>query len=177
MNKKFSLGFTLIELLVSIAIIITTTTVVVAILASSFTGITKSSISEDVRQNGNSALSRMTRTIQFAESFQGVSKDGVDYVPSCSLSGGETYNYVKVKTNTQIVTLSCTNADIMMGTSSLLDKNKVSVLKDSCAITCLQENISTPPVIGISFGLFNASATDQKKSESFFSTSVKMRNL
>lgn len=177
MIKKFSLGFTLIELLVSIAIIITTTTVVVAILASSFTGITKSSISEDIRQNGNSALNRMTRTIQFAESFQGVSSNGTDYITDCEFVQGEQFNYVRVRTNTEIATLSCTNSDIMKGTSSLIDKNRVGIIENSCSITCLQENAAIPPVIGISFGLFNASATDQKKSETFFSTSVKMRNL
>ncbi len=178
MIKKInSAGFTLIEMLVSIAIIITTTTVVVGILASSFTGITKSTISEDVRQNGNSALSRMTRTIQFAESFQGVSQNGVDYINNCTLSGGEKYNYVRVKTNTQIVTLSCTDADIMNGASSLIDKNKVGIRDGSCAITCLQESEIVPPVLGISFALFNAGVTNQKKTEIYFSTSVKMRNL
>ncbi len=177
MIKKNSKGFTLIEMLVSIAIIITTTTVVVAILVSSFTGITKSTISEDVRQNGNSALSRMTRTIQFAESFQGVSQNGVDYVNNCSFSGGEKYNYVRVRANTQIVTLSCTDTDIMNGTSSLIDKNKVGISEGSCAITCLQESEIVPPVLGISFALFNVGTTDQKKTEIYFSTSVKMRNL
>ncbi len=177
MIKRKSKGFTLIEMLVSISIIITTTTVVVAILASSFSGITKSTISEDVRQNGNSALSRMTRTIQFAQSFQGVSANGTDYITNCSLDSGEKYNYVRVKTSTQVVTLSCTDSDIMMGTSSLIDENKVGIIEGSCSITCLQGSNITPPVLGINFGLFNAAATDQKKSEIFFSTSVKMRNL
>ena len=177
MIKRNSQGFTLIEMLVSIAIIITTTTVVVAILASSFNGITKSTISEDVRQNGNSALSRMTRTIQFAQSFQGVSANGTDYITNCSLSGGDAYSHIRVKTNSQTLTMSCSDEDIMMGTSSLIDENKVGITPDSCSITCLQESSIIPPVLGISFGLFNAAATDQKKSEIFFSTSVKMRNL
>ena len=177
MIRKNSFGFTLIEMLVSIAIIITTTTVVVAILSSSFRGITKSTISEDVRQNGNNALNRMSRSIQFAESFQGISENGTDYVTRCSLAEGENYNYVRIRTNTQTVTFSCTDSDIMMGSASLLDKSRVSVVESSCAITCLQESETVPPVIGISFGLFKAGVTDQKNSEVFFSTSVKMRNL
>lgn len=177
MIKRNSQGFTLIEMLVSIAIIITTTTVVVAILASSFNGITKSTISEDVRQNGNSALSRMTRTIQFAQSFQGVSANGTDYITNCSLSGGDAYSHIRVKTNSQTLTMSCSDEDIMMGTSSLIDKTRVSVVEGSCAITCLQESEIVPPVLGISFALFNVGTTDQKKTEIYFSTSVKMRNL
>lgn len=177
MIKRGSLGFTLIEMLVSIAIIITTTTVVVAILASSFRGITKSAISEDVRQNGNNALNRMSRTIQFAESFQGISEDGVVYVPNCSLAGGDNYNYVRVRASSQTVTFSCTDTDIMMGASSLIDKSRVSVVESSCSITCLQDSETVPPVIGISYGLFKAGVADQTNSEVFFSTSVKMRNL
>lgn len=181
-KRKNTLGFTLIEMLVSIAIIITTTTVVVAILASSFKGITKSAISEDVRQNGNSALSRMTRTIQFAQSFHGVSKNNTDYITDCSL-GGEKYNYVRVRANSQTVTFSCTNADIIMenssplSTTSLIDKSRVAIVEDSCKITCLQGDGAVSPVINISFELFKAGVNDQKNSEVFFSTSVKMRNL
>lgn len=176
-KKRNSLGFTLIEMLVSIAIIITTTTVVVAILASSFTGITKSAVSEDVRQNGNGALSRISRTIQFAESFQGISSDDLSYEADCtSGGGGETYRYVRVRTNSQIVKMSCTDSDIMLGGASLIDKSRVSVIEDSCSFTCIQESEIVPPVIGISFGLFKA-GTDNQNTENFFTTSVKMRNL
>lgn len=176
-KRNNSFGFTLIEMLVSIAIIITTTTVVVAILASSFSGITRSAVSEDVRQNGNNAITRMTRTVQFAQSFQGVSKDNVDYETDCEATEGDRFNYLKVMNNSQTTTISCTDSDIIIGPSSIIDKSKVSVVESSCSFTCIQDNSLVSPVIKIDFGLYKAGIENSRSTETYFSTSVKMRNL
>src|SRR3989344_74367 len=156
-------GFSLIELLVAISIIITASTVVVAILSSSFRGISKSAVSEEVRQNGNRAISRMSRTIQYAESFQGAYIDDSIYDSSCGTDGARKYNYIKVRSEGQIVTLSCTN--LSMGTatlSPLIDITKVKVV--GCSFTCTQGNPFDSPVIGINFELSQASETAPEKS-------------
>ena len=180
-------GFTLIEILVAMAIIITSTTIVVAILVSSFRGNSKANISEEVRQNGNSAITRMSRVLQFADSFQGASVNGSNYDPNCTNSGGIAYKYIKVTSNRQVKTLSCQdssgNPDVLIidssGQSSFIDKTRVKINPtDSCKFTCLQDNTSVAPVIGISFSLSDAGGSvPEKKASISFSTSVRMRNL
>ncbi len=165
-------GFTLIEILVASAIIITATTVVVAILTASFRSITKATISEEVRQNGNSAVTRMSRILQFADSFAGASVDGSNYDPNCTSPG--VYKYIRVVSGGATRTLSC--VDLSIGSSPLIDPNKVSI--DSCNFTCSQDNGTVPPVIGISFNLSQkTSSASEKKASISFTTSVRMRNL
>lgn len=169
-------GFSLIEILVSIAIAITATTVVVAILSSSFRGISKSTVSEEVRQNGNSAITRMSRTIQFAEGFQGASENGTSYDASCVMDTGKNYQYIRVLSQGTTVTLSCNN-NLSVNSSSLIDLSRVKVTEDSCSFSCVQESDVDSPVIGISFELSQASETVPEKTKSiYFSTTVKMRN-
>lgn len=169
------MGFSLIEILVSIAIVITATTVIVAILSSSFRGISKSTISEDVRQNGNNAISRMSRLLQFAQSFKGASINGTTYDLSCVAGAGKNYQYIKVMSADSDVILSCANLSI--GTSSLIDRTKVKVVDGTCSFKCLQTTSDDSPIIGISFDLSEATATVPEKSKTIhFSTTVKMRN-
>lgn len=107
-KNRLSCGFTLIEILVAASIMITATTVVVAVLSSSFRGIAKSNINEDIRQNGTSAIQRMSRTIQFAESFKGVSNDISDasFDTTCAVPT-QTYKYLRIKASGLQKTLTC----------------------------------------------------------------------
>lgn len=167
-------GFTLIELLVASAIIITATTVVVAILASSFRGVNKATFSEEVRQNGNSAISRMSRMLQFAESFQDSSTDGLNYAPACIQ--GTNYQSLRVKSGGLLRTLSCQN--LSLDSSPLIDTAKVKVVAGSCRFTCQQASSGDTPIIGINFDLSEANSTSPDKTATIkFSTTVKMRNL
>src|SRR3989338_8880506 len=90
-----SFGVTLIELLVAASIIITSTTVVLAMILSSFRSSNKISYNEIIRQNGNAAISQMSKMLQFAESFDGASENGVNYVDPC-FATGDTYSYLKI---------------------------------------------------------------------------------
>lgn len=180
MNKNFnSPGFTLIEMLVSIAIIITSTTVVVAILASSFRGVAKSTLSEDIRQNGNGALTRLSRLIQFSGGLKETSLNGVEFFPVCRRD--EEYISIKVKSGVNLLTLSCKNNDISIddgtGPVSLLDDKRVTVEPGSCIFTCIQDNGLVPPAIGISFELKQNTSGSESNTPELFSTTVKMRNL
>lgn len=173
-KQLISAGFTLIEILVSISIVITTTTIIVAILSSSFRGISKSTISEDVRQNGNNAISRMSRSIQYAEGFRGASIDDDTYEPSCLLGAGKNYQYIKVLSGGQEIKLSCNNLSV--DSSPLIDITKVKIVAGTCSFKCTQTSDSSP-IIGISFDLSEASASVPEKSRTIhFSTTVKMRN-
>lgn len=179
MKRFYSFGFTLIELLVATAIIITATTIVFAILTSSFRSINKTTISEEVRQNGNSAISRMSRILQFADSFQDSSTDGLNYTPTCIQ--GTNYQSIRVKSGGLLRTLSCQNLSLDSSPSSpsspLIDTAKVKVVAGSCRFTCIQDNSNVSPVIGIYFSLSEATVSVPEKSASItFSTTVKMRN-
>lgn len=77
-------GFTLIELLVVMFVILTVGAVVSAILVSSLRGTSKTNTIDIVRRNGNSAISQMGKMIQYAQNFDGVSTDGVNYTADCS---------------------------------------------------------------------------------------------
>ncbi|MBI2621565.1 MAG: prepilin-type N-terminal cleavage/methylation domain-containing protein [Candidatus Levybacteria bacterium] len=176
--KLNQLGFSLIEILVAIAIIITATTVVVAILSSSFRGISKSNVVEEVRQNGNRAITQMSRTIQFAESFQGAFINDSTYDLACTASAGKNYEYIKLNSGGRLVTLSCNN--LSMGSTTvtpLIDTTRVSVVEGSCSFTCTQQSVDDSPIIGINFELSQAGETAPEKSAKIpFSTTVKMRN-
>ncbi len=173
MKKFYSFGFTLIELLVATALIITATTIVVAILTSSLRGVNKTTISEEVRQNGNSAIGRMSRVLQFAESFQDSSTDGLAYTPACTT--GVNYQSIRIKSGGLLRTLSCQN--LSLDASPLIDTAKVQVVAGSCRFTCAQDNSNVSPVIGIYFSLSEAvTSTPEKSALINFSTTVKMRN-
>lgn len=168
-----SFGFSLIEILVAISIIITASTVVVAILFSSFRGISKSAVTEEVRQNGNRAISQMSRTIQFAENFLGASVDGAAY-QSC-VGGVGAYQFIKVRSGGGDVILSCNN--LTVDGTSLIDTTRVKVVGGSCSFSCTQGSDIDSPIIGITFQLSQKSATVLEKSQTIpFSTTVKMRN-
>ena len=174
-DKSKPSGFSLIEILVSIAIIITETTVIVAILSSSFRGISKSNAREEVRQNGNHAIGRMSKLIQFAEGFIGASEDYIAYDSSCTLSRGKWYKVIRIRSNGEVVGLRCDNLSIRG--SPLIDTSKVKVEPGSCRFTCFQDEETTPPIIGISFELSEAAdSVFEKKTKIYFSTTVKMRN-
>ena len=177
MNKKSNyFGFTLIEILVSAAIVITATTVVVAILISSFRGVSKAIVSEEVRQNGNNAIGTMSRIIKFADSLKGVSETTPDdlttYHVGCTQGVG--YKGIQVVSGGQTRTLSCTNLSI--DSIPTIDTSKMSV-SSNCKFTCSQDSDSVSPVINISFSLSEIGSSPEKSAYIPFATSVKMRNL
>src|SRR3989344_4762174 len=110
MSRKcqMSKGFTLVEILVAMAIIISAATAVTVLLASSFRVSNKTTSIEAVRQSGNSALSQITKTIQFADHFVGVSQNGSTYYSSCPPPPNPTlYYHVRVKSGDYVKRFTC----------------------------------------------------------------------
>ncbi len=173
MNKKSNyFGFTLIEILVSAAIVITATTVVVAILVSSFRGVSKAIVSEEVRQNGNNAISSMSRIIPFADCLKGVSTDRSTYPPGCTKDVG--YQGIQVVSGGQTRTLSCTN-NLSIDSTTIIDATKINI--SNCKFTCSQDSDRVSPVININFSLSENGSSPEKNAYIPFATSIKMRNL
>ena len=182
-NKKHT-GFTLVEILIGISIIITASTIVIAILVSSFRTSSKTTAGDIVRQNGNNAIIQLSKTIQFADGFRGVSvvPDPTKYITSCVASGSQPYYYLKILIGNEEKTISCDDTSgILMDDNPLFDQNRVSLVPDSCKFTCSQKNSNETPVIGINFSL-NSGTSDssstlpEKKTTIHFKTRIKMSN-
>lgn len=169
-------GFTLIEILIAIMIIITASTVIVTVLSSSFKGVSKSTASEEVRQNGNSAVTKMSRAIQFAKGFDSSSIDGTNYSTGCEAGS---FKAIKIKSASvdQKINLKCdaTANSLTLDGESLIDNSKITI--NSCSFTCSQANLTVSPVIGINFKLSKTGSVPEKSATVSFTTSVKMRNF
>lgn len=178
-----SRGLTLVELLVSLSITITLMTVVVAVMIATFRGASKSSIVEDIRQNGNSALTQITKQVQFADSFDGAvpSDPALDVNNGACTTDSISYDQVSFTDNDISHSLECsTNAEtgetvLRLDSNDVIDPNKAVVL--SCSLTCTQASDTDTPIIGINFTLKNkqADAVAEKTATLKFTKSIKMR--
>src|SRR6266540_3152776 len=83
-NIKNSQGYTLIELLAVMTIIVVVGVIVAGILVSSLRGGSKSNVLDNVRENGNFAITQISKMITYSQSFNGVSTDGSFYTTNCA---------------------------------------------------------------------------------------------
>ncbi len=177
-NKTYGHGFSLIEILVAIALVVSVSTIVIAIITSAFRASNKTTSIEIIRQNGNSAMGKITRLIKFADNFAGVSDDGDVFVPSCDTE--ITYQHIRVKSGGIDKTVSCSDSNISIDGTPVINTGKVRVVGGSCFITCIQDIENIPPIVGINFDLSLADSSQATLPEGSaivsFSTSVKMRN-
>ncbi len=131
--------------------------------------------------------------IRYSQSFDGVSTDGVSYATTCSPTPTPTptptstpaqYHYARVTGFDGGKTIfHCDKTDnvlnplgIASNSASLIDTSSVDVV--SCYFTCSQNNIFSPPNIGINFSLTqkgNPQFFENRESASF-QTSVSVRN-
>lgn len=189
MKNKFNFGFTLIEVLVASSIVIAASTIVVGIITTTFRTSNKTISIEQIRENGNFAVSQITKEIQFADAFNGVSDNGSEFDTTCI--SGTSYRYVQVRTGVDIKTISClddsgTTEGIYLkkndqAARSLISSENVVIEGGTCSITCSLGEGSVSPVIGISFDLslsdsFKANLPEGASATNF-STSIKMRNF
>lgn len=177
---KNSKGYTLIELLIVMVVMITVGLIVATILVSSLRGTNKTNTINTIRENGNYAQLQISKMLEFAQSFGGVSPNGNPgtYITNC-LSPTTQYNFVKITSfdNGQTVFSCNTSASIIASNgASLINSSDVSL--SSCYFTC-SRNVSQPPIIGINFTLSQKSpnAIFEKRASILFETSVILRNL
>jgi type II secretory pathway pseudopilin PulG len=171
---KNSKGFSLIELMVGIAIIITSTTIVLSIIVSSFRISNKNNSADTVRQNGNYAISKISRTVQFAESFVATSVNGSTFTPACT--DGVSYRAIRLMYQDVSTTVTCSN-DFIRVNGNPITANNIDVVNNTCIITC-ERDLDSTPVVGIEFSLQRggSNTSGEQTSRIDFSTKVKMRN-
>lgn len=178
MKSILEKGFTLIELLVVMGVLVVIGLVIATIIVSALRGSNKTNTINTVRQNGDYAISRISKMLEFAQGFVGVSNDNVNYSNSCS-SPNSLYNYVKVVAfdgGKTVFSCNTSQSRISSNSASLINSSDVSL--SSCSFTC-SRNISVPPTIGIDFTLTQKSQSNlfESKASIEFKTSVIMRNL
>lgn len=170
-------GFTLVEILISVAIVITSATIVVAIITASFRGSTQTNINEDLRLEGNSALSQVGKMIQFADGFVGV-VDGTNTEYSNCVTNDEDASYTEVKLliDGEVTTISCKDDTVRINDNPLFESSKAVV--ENCAVRCSQTDTTDSPTIGVEFDLSrNDSSLIEQRSSMRFEKNIKMRNL
>jgi len=189
-NFQFSIfnseGYTLIELLAVIAIVVVVGVIVAGILISSLRGGSKSNVIDNVRQNGNVAITQMSKMLIYAQSFNGMSADGISYTTNCiqdippspsPTPAPISYSYIKITSFDGGQTIfSCSNSTIASNGASLIDASTVSLV--SCSFACTQNNFGQVPTIEINF-ILSANTTSsfaEKQATIPFSTSVTLRN-
>ncbi len=195
-NLKFKIknskGYTLVEMLAVIVVFAIIGGIISAIFASSLRGSNKANITNDIRQNGNYALAQMSRMINYAKSFDGISVDGSDgsyqdcYIEPAGAGTTTTtilneYHYIKMTSfdGGQIIFSCDAESDEIIASNGASLVNTDIVRAESCVFTCLQSSAASPPTIGISFILSqkDEGAFFEKKAIIPFETSVTMRNL
>lgn len=202
-NSKFksqkSKGYTLIELLAVMVVLIVVGAVVGQILFSVLRGTNKANTLADVNQNGNYAISQISKMVRNAQSFGGVSTDNVTYTADCVEPPSPTplphYTYLQVTAfDGGTTTFACPPSPIpsppyvptiSSNSASLLDTNAVEIDTSSpnsaCYFTCSQDSFSGSTNIGIYFALKQFSNTtitpvEEKTASVTFQTSVVLRN-
>lgn len=179
---KKSEGLTLVELLVSMAVMITSATIVVAIITASLRGASKTNVSEDLRQSGNSALAQISKIIQFSDNFESavVADEGNEgEIETVCSAESDNYSEINIDDNGASKKISCSVdingvIDVQIDDTSVLDLNKVTV--NECRLTCSQADSTTSPIIGIYFELQSANDLEDKSGSVVFEKSVKIRN-
>lgn len=176
MNKRpKNSGFTLLELLTVIVVLIAIGTIIGAILFSSLRGTNKTNTITNVRQNGNYAISLMSKAIRdgarLDSPYPCVTPVATSSVSLITATGSKTVFSCDLTSSPHAI-LQKNGTD---EPASILDTNIVFL--ESCSLTCNQSSSSNPPTIGINFTLTqNGTPFYEKQATISFQTSITMRN-
>jgi len=184
-NNCKSRGFTLVELLSSIIVLVAVGSVIAGIITFSLRGTNKTNSIENIRQNGNYALSQLSKNIEYAQVFNGLSIDGTTYVTSCPFSLSPTpipvttqYSFIRVTPlKGSSIVYNCASSILSANGVSLVDTNSISLTE--CAIACIQTRATDVPVVKVSFKLGSNNPNGLPENSTppiLFETSVSIRN-
>ncbi len=187
MIKIKNKGFTLIELLVVMMIIIGVGSIIAGIIVVSLRGGNRSINVNEVRQAGDYTLSQMTKMTAYAKSFDGVGKSvsgDIVYETDCTTQAGIEFTHLKLTSfdNTQTTFICDYNGVTIASQSASRTVEMINATKfnlDACSFKCTQSNISSAPVIEMSFILSKNSPSTfvENKITIPFSATVGFRNL
>lgn len=173
-------GYTFVELLAALVVMITVGLVIASILVSTLRSGNKNNTLSDIRENGNSAILQMSKMIEYAKSFDGVSTDGSKFIPCTVNPPGTKYYYVKITSfDNQQTTFGCFNT-ILASTSSTLGQVALvnANTNATCYFLCTQDSEYVSPTIQINLTLStkNRGPLSENNTSMVFKTSVLVRN-
>jgi len=174
-------GFTLIEVLIVMAVAAAVGSTVFGILFTTLRSYNKANSVTLVRQNGENAISQMTRLIRSAKTFEGVGTGDDTFTTDCpQITPPPRYSQVKLTSfdGTSIV-LSCEAETISLNGSPLINNSEVTLGENPCYFVCTQSAPSGAPRIDINFSLLRKDANNvtDKQAKLDFHTSVIPRNV
>lgn len=170
-DYKSCAGFTLIELLAVMVVFVSVSGIVITILFSALRGTNKTNTISVVRQNGNYAISQMTKMIRFAKKLESACVPSSTSITIKNLDDGQT-----IFSCGSLVNCS---GNISSNSAAVLDTTAVCLV--SCSFSCTRTENSETPIIGINFSLNKAGTSTLVEriagtSPIPFQTSVSMRN-
>jgi prepilin-type N-terminal cleavage/methylation domain-containing protein len=168
-------GFTLVELLAVVGILGVVGSILFGVLYTTLRGSSKSESLLVLQQNGQNALSQMTKQIRFAKDIE---------VPSSCYSGPTPVPVATTSVTLRNLDNGLTNFSCDIGSgiiasnsSSLIDENSVAVT--SCSFTCTQNTLYDAPSLTILFTLAKRSGDSviPDDTSSPFQATVSLRNV
>lgn len=175
-KSQKSRGYTLIEILAVIAIFGVVGTIVFSILTTSLQSSNKSEGLITIQQNGNEALSLMSRMIRYSKRITSPASCYSGPTPTPVSNTSMTIENLDGNSTT----FSCNGlptGTIASNGASLLDTQAVAVT--SCSFSCTQTTVYDIPSVTISFILNkrNSNTLVENNSPVSFQTTVTLRNL
>lgn len=172
MQKNKHKGFTLIELLIVIGVFSIVGTIVVSILFVSLNTIKKSDILIELKQNGNGAISQISKSVRYAKSLDDpILEEPSQCIPSITKSS-ITVTSVNDNAQTIYACLGGASPTIASNGASLINTNSMTV--SSCSFKCVQSSQNSSPVITLDFTLVPKNTSGLSVP---FRTSIIMRNI
>lgn len=184
---KLQRGFTIVEILAVMIVFIVIGSIAAAVFFTSLRTVNKSNSLASLRENGNYALSQVVKMIRYAQKFEGVSADGLTYIPECTASSGVQdvpVPYLKIRGfDNQPTVLQCStgvNGNIASNSSSLLDPSVVKTV-NACSFSCYQKNSGDHPTITVTLTISETSSASapgiiERNTTLPLQTSVTFRN-
>ncbi len=172
-NSKFQGGFTLIELLAVIFVIGIVGGVVFATTVSLLRGTNKSNALTNIRQNGNYAVTQLTKILHDAKRIND------PLTSSCDGSALTKKSITVTGFDNAQTTISCStgaNGTIASNSASLINAN--SILVTACSISCQQVSAADIPRVTVTFTLSQRTTNSlfENQASSSFNATTQLRN-
>jgi len=174
-KRRLQSGFTLVEMLAVMAITGVVGTLMFQTLSSTLRGANKSDSIATIQQNGNFALSQMTRMIRYSISLESPDTCYSGPTPSPVVSTSITVR----NGDNNTTTFSCDTASGVLASNSASMLNNSAVAVTACSFSCFQANPYDSPTMTISFTLNKKNSNNlvENNSPTTFQTSVILRNV
>lgn len=181
-------GYTIAEILAVISILVIIGSLVSGILYSVLRGTSKSKITTAIAQNGNYSLSVISNLITDADRLEYVIDNTGTKLLSCSPGPVVGKSLAIRGLDGGISIIACEDSDVFSSKTissqsasfkvSLIDTSFIAVVKDSCSLSCSQQDVFSAPRIDIAFDLSDkeGGGFSEKKGSATFKTSILMRN-